>query len=71
MKQKKLTKKEIKELQDQFPVSKKELERLKQIKREKLKNKMATIVIVFWLAMLIMVLYLFYLVWNYRFIGVW
>lgn len=71
MKPKELTEKEIKKLQKQFPLIKKELERLKENKKERLKNKLEIIAIVFWVAMLVGVLYLFYLVWNYRFIGVW
>ena len=71
MKPKDLTKKEIKELQKQFPINKQELERLKENKRERLKNKLEILAIVFWVAMLVGVLYLFYLNWNYEFIGVW
>ena len=67
----KLTKKEIKKLQKQFPINKQELERLKENKRERLKNKLEMLVIVFGLVILAGALYLFYLVWNYRFIGVW
>ena len=71
MKPRELTEKEIKKLQKQFPINKQELERLKQMKRERLKNKLEIIAIVFWLVVLVGVLYLFYLVWNYKFIGVW
>lgn len=71
MKPRELTEKEIKKLQKQFPLTKQELERLKENKRERLKNKLEILAIVFWLAILVGVLYLFYLVWNYRFIGVW
>lgn len=71
MKPRELTEKEIKKLQKQFPLTKQELEKLKQIKKERLKNKLEILAIIFWLAILIGVLYLFYLVWNYRFIGVW
>jgi hypothetical protein len=70
MKPRELTEKEIKKLQKQFPLTKKELEKLKQIKKERLKNKLEILAIIFWLAILIGALYLFYLVWNYRFIGV-
>ena len=66
-----LTKKEIKELQEQFPINKQELERLKENRKERLQNKIEMIVIVFFSIVLVGALYLFYLVWNYRFIGVW
>lgn len=71
MKPRELTEKEIKKLQKQFPLTKKELEKLKQIKKERLKNKLEMLAIIFWSAILVGVLYLLYLVWNYRFIGVW
>ena len=71
MKPRELTEKEIKKLQKQFPITKQELERLKENKRERLKNKLEILAIIFWLVVLVGVLYLFYLVWNYRFIGVW
>ena len=71
MKPRELTEKEIKKLQKQFPLTKQELERLKENKRERLKNKLEILAIVFWVVVLAGVLYLFYLVWNYRFIGVW
>ena len=71
MKPRELTEKEINELKKQFPINKQELERLKENKRERLKNKLEMIVIVFGIAMAIGAIYLFYLVWNYRFIGVW
>lgn len=71
MKPRELTEKEIKKLQKQFPINKQELERLKENKRERLKNKLEILAIIFWLVVLAGVLYLFYLVWNYRFIGVW
>ena len=41
-----------------------------QGRRERLKNKLEMIVIVFGIAMAIGAIYLFYLVWNYKFIGV-
>lgn len=71
MKPKNLTKREIEKLQKQFPLTKQQLERLKQNKRERLKNKLEMIIIVFLLIVLVGTLYLFYLVWNYKFIGVW
>lgn len=71
IKLKKLTKKEIKELQKQFQINKQEIKRLKGNKKERQKNKIEMIVIVFGMALVIGLLYLFYLVWNYEFIGVW
>lgn len=71
MKPRELTKKEKEELQKQFPINKQELERLKENKKERIKCKLEMIVIVFGIAMAIGAIYLFYLVWNYKFIGVW
>lgn len=64
MKPKKLTKKEEKKLQEQFPKIDKNI-------KARIQNKLEMIVILFGLSMLVGVLYLFYLVWNYEFIGVW
>ena len=58
---KKLTKKEIKELQKQFP----------ELEDERLQNKLEMLIIVFGAIVVVGTLYLFYLVWNYEFIGVW
>ena len=62
----KLTEKEIKKLQKQFPLTKQELERLEEIKRERLKNKLEIIAIVFLLAMALIMVYLFYLTFTYQ-----
>lgn len=62
----KLSKKEIKELQKQFPINKQELERLKENKKERLKNKLEMIVLLFWIAMLGLVLYYLYLTLTYQ-----
>lgn len=69
MEPRKLTKKEIKELQKQFPINKQELERLKGNKKERLKNKLEILAIIFWVAMLVGVLYLLYLTLAYQTIG--
>lgn len=69
MKPRELTKKEKEKLQDQFPHIKAEVERLKKNKEERIKNKIEICLIVFFLIALIGVLYLFYLSWNYRFVG--
>ena len=69
MKPRELTEKEIKKLQKQFPINKQELERLKENKKERLKNKLEIIAIVFFLAMLVGVLYLLYLTLTYQTIG--
>ena len=66
MKPRELTEKEIKKLQKQFPLNKQELERLKENKKERLKNKLEMIVIMFWLAILVGVLYLLYLTLTYQ-----
>ena len=71
MKPRKLTKKEIEELQKRFPINKQELERLKENRKERLQNKLGMIVLLFWIVMLVGVMYLFYFVWNYEFIGMW
>lgn len=55
----KLNKKEIKELKKQFPAL------------EEKASWLDIAVMIFWIIILVGVLYLFYLVWNYRFIGVW
>ena len=62
----KLTEKEINKLQKQFPLTKQELERLEEIKRERLKNKLEIIAIVFLLAMALIMVYLFYLTFTYQ-----
>ena len=62
----KLTEKEIKKLQKQFPLTKKELERLKENKRERIKNKLEIIAIVFLLVMALIMVYLFYLTFTYQ-----
>ena len=62
----KLTEKEIKKLQKQFPINKQELERLKENKKERLKNKLEIIAIVFLLAMALIMMYLFYLTLTYQ-----
>ena len=59
----KLTKKEIKELQKQFP-------KLEENRKERLQNKIEIIAIVFLSIMLVGVLYVFYLSWNYSFVGI-
>ena len=66
MKPKKLTKKEIKKLQKQFPINKQELERLKQNKKARLQNKIEMIVIVFGIAMILLFLYIAYLMVTYQ-----
>lgn len=66
MKPRELTEKEIKKLQEQFPINKQELERLKQNKKERLQNKLEMIVIVFWIVMLVGALYLLYLTLTYQ-----
>lgn len=64
MEPRKLSKEEEKELQKQFP-------KIDKNKKARLQNKIEMIVIVFGTAMAIGAIYLFYLVWNYEFIGVW
>ena len=66
MKPRELTEKEIKELQKQFPINKQELDRLKQNKRERLQNKLEIAVMIFWIAMLGLVLYYLYLTLTYQ-----
>lgn len=66
MKPKKLSKEEIKKLQKQFPLNKQELERLKENKRERLQNKLEIAVMIFWIAMLGLVLYYLYLTLTYQ-----
>lgn len=66
MKPKKLTEKEIKKLQKQFPINKQELERLKENKKARLQNKIEMIAILFWLVMLVGALYLLYLTLTYQ-----
>lgn len=66
MKPRELTEKEIKKLQKQFPLNKQELERLKENKRERLKNKLEILAIVFLLAMALIMVYLFYLTFTYQ-----
>lgn len=66
MKPRELTEKEIKKLKKQFPINKQELERLKENKRERLKNKLEIIAIVFFLAMALIMVYLFYLTFTYQ-----
>lgn len=65
MNPRKLSEKDKEELQKQFPV----------IEEKEPTEEKATIwdiaIMIFWIVMLGLVLYLFYLVWNYRFIGVW
>lgn len=65
----KLSKKEIRELKKQFPITKQELEKLEQNKKERLKNKLEILVMVFWSSMLLVVLYLLYLTLTYQTIG--
>lgn len=69
MKPRKLSKKEIRELKKQFPITKQELEKLEQNKKERLKNKLEILVMVFWSSMLLVVLYLLYLTLTYQTIG--
>jgi signal transduction histidine kinase len=69
MKPRELTEKEIKKLQKQFPMNKQELERLKENKRERIKAKIDMIFLVVMLIGLVAVLYVFYLSWNYAFVG--
>ena len=69
MKPRELTEKEIKKLQKQFPINKQELEKLEQNKKERLKNKLEILVMVFWSSMLLVVLYLLYLTLTYQTIG--
>lgn len=64
MEPKKLSKEEKEELKKQFP-------KIEEYKHQRLQNKLEMIVIVFGMVMAIGTLYLFYLVWNYEFIGVW
>lgn len=59
MKPKKLSKKEIKELQKQFP-------KLEQSKKERLQNKIEMIVIVFEISMILLFLYITYLMVIYQ-----
>lgn len=66
MKPRELTEKEIKKLQKQFPITKQELERLKENKKERLQNKIEMIVLLFWIAMLGLVLYYLYLTLTYQ-----
>ena len=66
MKPRELTEKEIKKLQKQFPLTKQELKRLEEIKRERLKNKLEIIAIVFLLVMALIMMYLFYLTFTYQ-----
>ena len=66
MKPKELTEKEIKKLQKQFPINKQELERLKQNKKERLQNKLEMIVLLFWIAMLVGIMYYLYLTLTYQ-----
>ena len=66
MKPRELTEKEIKKLQKQFPINKQELERLKENKKERLKNKLEMIVLLFWIVMLVGVLYYLYLTLTYQ-----
>lgn len=66
MEPRELSKKEIKELQKQFPINKQELDRLKQNKRERLQNKLEIAVMIFWIVMLVGVLYLLYLTLTYQ-----
>lgn len=66
MKPRELTEKEIKKLQKQFPINKQELERLKENKRERLKNKLEILAIVFFLVMALIMVYLFYLTFTYQ-----
>lgn len=70
MKPRELTEKEIEELQKQFPINKQELERLKENKKERLKAKIDMLLLVVMLIGLVAVLYVFYLSWNYAFVGV-
>lgn len=69
MKPRELTEKEIEKLQKQFPITKQELEKLEQNKKERLKNKLEILVMVFWSSMLLVVLYLLYLTLTYQTIG--
>ena len=72
MKPRKLSEDEIRELQEQFPkLEQNNEERLENQKKERLQNKIEMIVIVFGMIAAMGAIYLFYLVWNYRFIGVW
>jgi predicted membrane protein len=66
MKPRELTEKEIKKLQKQFPINKQELERLKENKKERLKNKLEILAIIFLLAMALIMVYLFYLTFTYQ-----
>ena len=51
-------------------LTKQELERLKENKRERIKAKIDMILLVVMLMGLVAVLYVFYLSWNYAFVGV-
>lgn len=59
MKPKKLTKKEIEELQKQFP-------KLEENKKERLRNKVEILIMIFWLVMALIMVYLFYLTFTYQ-----
>lgn len=66
MEPRKLSEKEIEELQKQFPINKQELDRLKQNKRERLQNKIEIAVMIFWVVMLELALYYLYLTLTYQ-----
>ena len=59
MKPKKLSKKEIKELQDQFPKIDKNIS-------ARIQNKLEMIVLLFWIAMLVGAMYYLYLTLTYQ-----
>lgn len=59
MKPKKLTEKEIKELQEQFPKIDKNI-------KARIQNKLEMIVLLFWIAMLVGVMFYLYLTLTYQ-----